>query len=229
MTTSTPGPAAAAATTAGAGAAGTAAPFGPRPVFPTAAGKASFALAGQEITVTDGLLHCRAHGKQVCAECVADYSTQNFIARQLGANRMALPPPNPQMEQAVQRLKTEGNELFRAQCHFEAAQKYTEALNVAAQRPLWDPSAAIIEETTVLMSNRAACLLALEHASEAYWDAEVVTRLKRGWSKGHFRMGRALMDLGRCDQAAMEFRIGVSLDASARDIRTALEKAEEYV
>ncbi|KAJ2654795.1 hypothetical protein IWW48_005892 [Coemansia sp. RSA 1200] len=227
MTTSTSTATAAAGSSAAAP--GTATPFGPRPVFPTAADKPSFDLPSQEITVTDGLLHCRAHGKQVCAECSADYSTQNFISRQLGANRMALPPANPQMEQAIQRLKTEGNELFRAQCHFEAAQKYTEALNVAAQRPLWDPSAAIIEETTVLMSNRAACLLALGHASEAYWDAEVVTRLKRGWSKGHFRMGRALMDLGRCDQAAMEFRIGVSLDANARDIRTALEKAEEYV
>ncbi|KAJ2394699.1 hypothetical protein GGI23_004586 [Coemansia sp. RSA 2559] len=142
---------------------------------------------------------------------------------------MALPPANPQMEQAIQRLKTEGNELFRGQSHFEAAQKYTEALNVAAQRPLWDASTAIVEETTVLMSNRAACLLELGHAPEAYWDTEVVTRLKRGWSKGHFRMGRALMDLGRCGQAANEFRVGASLDASAREIQSALEKAEEYV
>ncbi|KAJ1663152.1 hypothetical protein EV178_005275 [Coemansia sp. RSA 1646] len=204
-------------------------PFGPRPVFPTSADKETYELPNQPILIHDGLLHCKEHKKQVCSDCNIDYSTQNFIARQLAANRMALPPPNPQMEQAIQRLKTEGNDLFRAQCHFEAAQKYTEALNVAAQRPLWDASTTIVEETTVLMSNRAACLLELGHAPEAYWDTEVVTRLKRGWSKGHFRMGRALMDLGRCGQAANEFRIGASLDASAREIRTALEKAEEYV
>ncbi|KAJ1796545.1 hypothetical protein LPJ59_003684 [Coemansia sp. RSA 2399] len=216
-------------TTTGTLAAASSTAFGPRPVFPTAADKEAYELAGQDIVLHDGLLHCKSHMKQVCADCNADYSTHNFITRQLAANKMALPPANPQMEQAIQRLKTEGNELFRGQSHFEAAQKYTEALNVAAQRPLWDASTTIVEETTVLMSNRAACLLELGHAPEAYWDTEVVTRLKRGWSKGHFRMGRALMDLGRCGQAANEFRVGASLDASAREIQSALETAEEYV
>ncbi|KAJ2776740.1 hypothetical protein H4R18_005510 [Coemansia javaensis] len=206
------------------------APFGPRPVFPTADGAAAHELPGVPgVTAIDGLLHCSEHRRQVCAECGADHSAHNFVARQLGANGMALPPPNPQLAQAVQRLKTEGNDMFRAQCHFEAAQKYTEALNVAAQRPLWDPSQTVVEESAVLLSNRAACLLALGHAAEAYWDTEVVTRLKRGWGKGHFRMGRALMDLNRCRQAAAEFQIGHSLDPASGEIRAALDEARQYV
>ncbi|KAJ2771916.1 hypothetical protein IWQ57_001992 [Coemansia nantahalensis] len=205
-------------------------PFGPRPVFPTAADAPAHELPGcPGIVAIDGLLHCAEHRRQVCAECAADHSSHNFIARQLAANGMALPPPNPQIAQAVQRLKTEGNDMFRAQCHFEAAQKYTEALNVAAQRPLWDPSQTVVEESAVLLSNRAACLLALGHAPEAYWDTEVVTRLKRGWGKGHFRMGRALADLGRCRHAALEFQIGHSLDPASAEIKTALDDARQYV
>ncbi|KAI9505396.1 hypothetical protein GGI25_004643 [Coemansia spiralis] len=202
-------------------------PFGPRPVFPTS-DKPSFDLSNNT-TLIDGLLHCTLHKKQVCSDCSVDYSTHNFLSRQLAANNQALPPPNPQMAQTIQKLKTEGNDLFRAQNYFDAAQKYTEALNVAMQRPLWDPSATVIEETSVLMSNRAACLLELGKDSEAYWDTEVVTRLKRGWSKGHFRMGRALLGLGRCGQAAAEFQIGASLDPSAKEIKTALEQCSKLV
>ncbi|KAJ2718909.1 hypothetical protein GGI07_005522 [Coemansia sp. Benny D115] len=205
-------------------------PFGPRPVFPTDASKPALELPDvANVTIRDGLLHCTQHLKQVCPECSADYSSHNFYTRQLAANRGALPPPNPQMGEAIQRLKTAGNDMFRGQCYFEAAQKYTEAANVASQRPLWDPSATVVEETTLLLSNRAACLLELGHPSEAYWDAEVVTRLRRGWSKGHFRMGRALVGLGRCGQAATEFQIGCSLDPEARDMRAALEGVQKFI
>ncbi|KAJ2079730.1 hypothetical protein H4R24_003571 [Coemansia sp. RSA 988] len=205
-------------------------PFGPRPVFPTPSDKPEYELTEYpSVTVVDGLLHCTTHRKQVCPECNIDYSSHNFITRQLGANKMALPPPNPQMAQAIQRLKTEGNDMFRAQCHFEAAQKYTEAMNVASQRPMWDPSQNVVEEAAVLLSNRAACLLALGHKSEAYWDTEIVTRLKRGWGKGHFRMGKALMDLGRCRQAALEFQIAHSLDQSSREIKAALDDSRQYI
>ncbi|KAJ1934428.1 hypothetical protein GGF37_006368 [Kickxella alabastrina] len=208
----------------------TAAAFGPRPVFPTEADAQHLELPDvSNITLIDGLLHCTTHKKQVCPECTIDYSTQNFFTRQLTANNGALPPPNPQIGQAIQRLKTSGNDVFRAQGYFEAAQRYTEAINVASQRPLWDPSATVIEEATVLLSNRAACLLELGHPSEAYWDTEVVTRLKRGWSKGHFRMGRALMGMGRCRQAAQEFQIGCSLDPDAKDMRTALDSAKKFI
>ncbi|KAJ2508892.1 hypothetical protein IWW47_000358 [Coemansia sp. RSA 2052] len=147
----------------------------------------------------------------------------------LTANRGALPPPNPQMASAIQKLKTEGNDMFRAQCHFEAAQKYTEAIIVASQRPLWDSAQTSMEEMAVLMSNRAACLLELGHPSEAYWDTEVVTRLKRGWSKGHFRMGRALMGLGRCGLAAYEFQVGSQLDPEAKEMKAAVESVQQLI
>ncbi|KAJ2455355.1 hypothetical protein EV183_000891 [Coemansia sp. RSA 2336] len=205
-------------------------PFGPRPVFPTSAGATEHELPSVPSAVLiDGLLHCAAHKKQVCSDCECDYSSHNFLTRQLAANNMALPPPNPQMAQAIQKLKLDGNNMFRAQCHFEAAQKYTEAMNIAAQRPMWDPSQTIVEEAAIMLSNRAACLLALGHPSEAYWDTEVVTRLKRGWGKGHFRMGRALFDLGRCRQAALELQIAHSLDPTSKEIQTALENAQQYI
>ncbi|KAJ1720361.1 hypothetical protein LPJ53_004999 [Coemansia erecta] len=204
--------------------------FGPRPVFPTEPGKAATELPDvSAITLIDNLLHCTAHKKQVCPECNIDFSTHNFYTRQLTANRGAFPPPNPQVEGAIQRLKSAGNDQFRAQCYFEASQKYTEAITIGSQRPLWDPSATAMEEAAVLLSNRAACLLELGHPSEAYWDTEIVTRLNRGWSKGHFRMGRALMGLGRCRQAAMEFQIGCSLDPNAKDMRTALENTKQFI
>ncbi|KAJ2013746.1 hypothetical protein GGI13_000642 [Coemansia sp. RSA 455] len=204
--------------------------FGPRPLFPTDTSAPAYVLPTlSTVTILDGLLHCSSHMKQVCLECNVDYSTHNFLTRQLTANRGALPPPNPQLASAIQKLKTEGNDQFRAQCHFEAAQKYTEAINVAAQRPLWDSAQTSMEEMAVLMSNRAACLLELGHASEAYWDTEVVTRLKRAWSKGHFRMGRALMGLGRCGQAANEFQIGSQLDPEAKEMKSAVETVQKLV
>ncbi|KAJ1962792.1 hypothetical protein GGI12_002437 [Dipsacomyces acuminosporus] len=133
------------------------------------------------------------------------------------------------MAQAIQKLKSDGNTMFRKANHFDASQKYTEAINVASQRPLWDSSQMIVEESAVLLSNRAACLLELDHPSEAYWDTEVVTRLRRNWSKGHFRMGRALMGLGRCQQAAQSFQIGCSLDPGAKEMKTALEDVKQYI
>lgn len=205
-------------------------PFGPRPVFQITEDKPSHELPSVDnITVQDGLLHCTQHMKQVCADCNIDYSTHNFLSRQLTANQGALPPPNPQTTQAIQRLKSEGNDMYRGQCHFEAAQKYTEALMVASQRPLWDNSQTSIEEISVLLSNRAACLLEMGMVSEAYWDTEVVTRLKKGWSKGHFRMGRALEGLGRCGAAHREYMVGAQLEPGAKEIRAAYEKVGQFI
>ncbi|KAJ1941423.1 hypothetical protein EC988_006763, partial [Linderina pennispora] len=133
------------------------------------------------------------------------------------------------IQQAIQKLKSDGNTKFRNQSHFEAAQKYTEAAMVASQRPLWDPSQVIVEESAILLSNRAACLLELGHPSEAYWDTEIVTRIRRPWSKGHFRMGRALLGLGRCQQAAYAFQNGCTLDPEAKEMKVALEDVKQYI
>ncbi|OLY80207.1 Translocation protein sec72 [Smittium mucronatum] len=205
-------------------------PYGARPTFPTKEDAPKLEIPNYDnMVIIDSIYHCKKHDKQVCGECVVDYSLQNFLTRQMEHNGTGIPSPNPELLKQIQALKTEGNNMFRTKRYTEAAKKYTDALALSNQRPPWDSGQIIADETSVLFCNRSACFLELEKFAEAFWDAEIVVRLKRNWGKGHFRRGKALLGMGRFKEAVESLRLAIILDTGGAEAKTALENALKMI
>ncbi|PVU84744.1 hypothetical protein BB559_007419 [Furculomyces boomerangus] len=205
-------------------------PYGSRPTFPINEDAPKIDFAGYPDTViADEIFHCKKHFKQVCSECAIDYSLSNFLTRQMGHNGTGIPAPSPEQMKRIQELKNEGNSLFRSKHFAEASAKYTEALIMSNQRPPWDSGQLISEETSVLLSNRSACFLEMGKYAEAFWDSEVVVRLKRNWGKGHFRRGKALIGMGRYKEAIESLYLATVFDATAQESKTLLENAKKMI
>jgi translocation protein SEC72 len=126
----------------------------------------------------------------------------------------------------LQRCSEDGNAHFRAQRHEEAITAYTNAINIAFDRPLWEPTGLAREELAVLLCNRSAAYIARKEWVNAYVDAEGVIELKRPWSKGHFRLGRALFGMGRVEEGIEALRLGLMFDPESAEIQKALKEAE---
>ncbi|KAJ1911488.1 hypothetical protein IWQ60_010107 [Tieghemiomyces parasiticus] len=184
---------------------------------------------GDNLLLVNDLLVCATHRQQHCEPCDVDFRDQNLMTKNLEANQGRLPPPHPQMGQAVHQLKTDGNTAYRAKEYEVALKKYSDALRISQQRPVWDPAGLIVEELSVLLNNRAACLLELDQPRAALADAEIVTRIKHTWAKGHFRKGRALYGLHRYREAAHAFELGVALDNEAAEMKSYLKKTLQLV
>ncbi|KAJ1645402.1 hypothetical protein IWQ61_010320 [Dispira simplex] len=182
-----------------------------------------------KVALLDNILVCAQHKRQKCQDCDVDFLDQNLMAKNLAVNNGRLPPPHPQMSQAIQQLKTEGNTAFRNKDFVGALNKYNEAIKISGQRPVWDPAALVAEEMSVLLCNQAACLLELERYREALYSTEVVTRVKHKWAKGHFRKGRAMLGMQNYPGALHSFTMGCALDSQASDMKTYLDKTKQYV
>ena len=89
---------------------------------------------------------------------------------------------------------------------------YTMAVNVAAARLPWEPNGLMKDELTMVLSNRAAAYSALGDYVSALVDAELVIQIKRPWSKGHFRKAKALVELGRLEEAREAIKLGLAFE-----------------
>ncbi len=58
-------------------------------------------------------------------------------------------------------------------------------------------------------------------------DAQRVVSLAPGWSKGHARLGAALLGCGRAADAAASYRRALELDPESEAHRIGLKQAEE--
>lgn len=94
-------------------------------------------------------------------------------------------------EALIADFKTKANIAFKAKRFEEAAEKYQKALEA-------DPNHT---DAHLLLSNRAACLIALERFEDALEDAKRCVQLKPDWAKGFARMGASLFFLKRLQQA----------------------------
>ncbi|KAJ1973030.1 hypothetical protein H4R33_007017 [Dimargaris cristalligena] len=195
----------------------------------TTTGPADALALTDTIVLIKDELRCASHRLAQCTPCDVDFRDQNLMTKNLEANQGRLPPPHPQMGQTIQHLKSEGNTAYRNKDYAGALAKYTDALTISRQRPIWDPAGLVVEETSVLLNNRVACLLELEQYHEALFDAEIVTRVKHSWAKGHFRKGRALYGMERYRQAAHSFELGCALDSDASEMKTYLHKCYQMV
>lgn len=127
------------------------------------------------------------------------------------------PPPNvmpPQRSLAIQRAKDDGNKAFKKDPpdYSEAIKMYTLAIDVAASRPLWENNNVARDELALTLANRSAALLEVGEFIGALADAEGVVKLKKPWSKGHYRKGKALFGLQRYSKAIDAYELGLQFD-----------------
>ncbi len=125
------------------------------------------------------------------------------------------PPPNmvpPQRSLAITKAKEDGNAAFKKGELAEAIKMYTLAVDVAASRPLWESHQIACNELSAVLANRSAALAEVKDYISALCDAEAVIKLKRPWSKGHYRKGKALAGLGRHREAREAYEVGMQFD-----------------
>lgn len=175
---------------------------------------------------------CQLHSLETCSKCSVDWSSLNSLASSLKQGNGIPPPPNavnPTLNAHVNRLREDGNKFFKANNFPEAVKFYSMAVDMSWSRPLWDPMAFQIvrDELTPVLSNRAAAYTSMNKFVDALVDAEMVTKLKREWSKGWFRKGKALMGLKRYSEARAAFEAGLEFEPESAELNKAIEEVEK--
>jgi len=137
------------------------------------------------------------------------------------------PPPvplNPKRSQQIQKMREQGNAALSkrntsnpqaSQQYFaEATKLYGFALQMALDRPAWEPAQIVREETSMLFSNRAQAAIALHHWPEASVDAETSIDMKAapGQGKTWWRKVKSLMEMGRYDEAETYVERGIGIE-----------------
>ncbi|KAL7414173.1 hypothetical protein BDY24DRAFT_386083 [Mrakia frigida] len=149
----------------------------------------------------------------------------------------AIPPPPQKIDQGrsaqVVKLKDEGNAKFKARSYDQSILLYSASLAVASQRMPWEASGIFKEEMSTVLCNRSAAYGAMGDWPASYADADAVVKMKRPWSKGHFRKAKALLGLSRPQDALTAINLGLEYEPSSiellafRDEILAALKAEE--
>ncbi|KAL5513259.1 hypothetical protein ACEPAH_3657 [Sanghuangporus vaninii] len=184
--------------------------------------------------LNDAKALCGPHGKEKCDECNVDFSGMNALARIFVQNPSLVVPPPPQVvqqqrTQAVMKTKDDGNALFKANKLKEAVSMYTMAVNVAASRLPWEPNSLMKDELSMVLSNRSAAYTALGDYVSALVDAELVIQIKRPWSKGHFRKAKALVELGRYEEAREAIKLGLAFEPNNTELKSFLDEIESRI
>jgi tetratricopeptide (TPR) repeat protein len=96
--------------------------------------------------------------------------------------------------------------------YVHANRLYTLSAQLASSRPLYEASVYPREELSLALANRCAASLQAGDAIAALADAEAVTKLKRAWPKGWFRKAKALVALGRHEDAREAVLLGLEFE-----------------
>ncbi|KAG0254593.1 hypothetical protein BG011_005641 [Mortierella polycephala] len=182
-----------------------------------------------DLQIHNDKIVCAQHKNEVCSECNQSFVEINDMTRHLKSNNGQVPAPGavlPLRTQQITKMREDGNVHFRAQRHQEAIAAYTNAINVAFDRPLWEPTGPARKELAVLLCNRSAAYIARKEWVDALVDAEGVIELEHTWSKGHFRLGRALFGLERMAEGIEALKLGLMCDPDSAEIQKALKEAE---
>lgn len=143
------------------------------------------------------------------------------------------PPPvpvNPKRTAQVSKLRDQGNEQYRKQKYQEATKLYTEGIEMALQRPLWEPSALVREEVSGLLANRAQAHMAVQNWPEGAVDAEASVEARRvGNPKGWWRRGRCLAEMGRLDEARDWVKKGLEVEGDEGELVSLLKEVEDKI
>ncbi|MBW0479044.1 hypothetical protein O181_018759 [Austropuccinia psidii MF-1] len=154
----------------------------------------------------------------------------NELSSQLARAPFPHCPPPPQLvpnnlrSQQITSLKEQGNTAFKALNFDQAVEFYSLAADAAATRPLFEPSGLTREELSIMLCNRSAAYSSMKLFNEAVVDAESVIKLKRNWSKGHFRRAKALQGLGRIDDARDAALVGLEFEPDNLDLKAVYDE-----
>ncbi|KAI1749692.1 tetratricopeptide repeat domain-containing protein [Xylaria castorea] len=147
---------------------------------------------------------------------------------------LQVPPPpvpvNPKRSAQITKLRDSGNAEHRKGRHAEAAKLYSLGLQMALGRPLWEPQGLVREEVAALYANRAQAHMALLDWPEAAADAEASVEAKRqGNAKAWWRRGKALLEMGRLEEAREWVRKALELEGEEAELVALLKDVEEKI
>jgi len=92
------------------------------------------------------------------------------------------------------------------------------AAQIAAARFPWEASALMRDELAIVICNRSAAYFGAGDLIAALADADAVIRLKRPWSKGHFRKAKALLGLGHLQDAKESAELGLLFEPESKEL-----------
>ncbi|KAK8153761.1 tetratricopeptide repeat domain-containing protein [Phyllosticta citrichinensis] len=132
------------------------------------------------------------------------------------------PPPvpvHPKRSAQITKLRESGNTSYKKGQHGDAVRMYSLAIDMALQRPTWEPSGLVREELTGLYSNRAQAYMAMQNWAEGAVDAETSVELKKvGNAKAWWRRGRCLVEMGRAKEAKEWVRSALEFEPQESDL-----------
>ena len=139
-------------------------------------------------------------------------------------------PVNPKRTAQVTKMRDQGNAEYRKQKYDEAIKMYTLGLQMALQRPVWEPAALVREEVSGMLANRAQAHMALQNWPEGAVDAEASVETRRvGNAKGWWRRGRCLAEMGRLDEAREWVKQGLEVEGDEGELVSLLKEIEEAI
>ncbi|KAK4229775.1 hypothetical protein QBC38DRAFT_542989 [Podospora fimiseda] len=166
----------------------------------------------------------------------AELSALNSLHRalhSLDAPHLVPPPPvpvNPKRSANVQKLRESGNTEYRKGKYAEAVKFYTLGLQMALQRPPWEPQGLVREEVHQLYSNRAQAHMQLGNWPEGAVDAEAsVTAKSQGNAKAWFRRGKCLMEMGRYQEAKAAVAQALEFEGEEKELAELLKEIESKI
>ncbi|TKX26924.1 translocation protein sec72 [Elsinoe australis] len=131
------------------------------------------------------------------------------------------PPPvpvNSKRSAQITKLRETGNASFKKGQFGDAIRMYSLAIDMAAARPVWEPSGLVREELSALYGNRAQAKMAGQDWPGAAADAECSVELKKvGNVKGWWRRGTCLKEMGRLEEAREWVREGREFESVGPD------------
>lgn len=143
------------------------------------------------------------------------------------------PPPipvNPKRTGQVSKLRDNGNAEYRKGKYVEAVRLYSLGIQMALQRPLWEPAALVREEVSGLLANRAQAHMATQNWPEGAVDAEASVEARRvGNAKGWWRRGKCLLEMGRLDEARDWVKQGLEVEGEEGELVSLLKEIEVLV
>ncbi|KAL9620064.1 MAG: hypothetical protein Q9160_005354 [Pyrenula sp. 1 TL-2023] len=134
-----------------------------------------------------------------------------------------IPPPplpvNPKRSAQINKLRDAASAAHRKAQYPEAIKLYGYAIDMAGQRPRWEPQGLVREELSVLYANRAQSYMSLREWVEGWKDAECSVECKRGPGnvKGWWRGGRCLAEMGRWEECREWVAKGVEVEGRDGD------------
>ncbi|GAO18554.1 uncharacterized protein UV8b_00838 [Ustilaginoidea virens] len=152
----------------------------------------------------------------------------------LDGSSMGVPPPpipvNPKRTGQVTKLRDNGNAEYRRGKYAEALRLYSLGIQMASQRPLWEPAQLVREEVSGLLANRAQTHMALHNWPEGAVDAEASVEARRiGNAKGWWRKGQCLLEMGRLDEAREWVKQGLEVEGEEAELVGLLKEIDGLI